>query len=464
MNRDQKKQRNRKLNIATIVITAVLAVCLTVTAFLIPLRPERSDTEKRRLAEFPSFHFNTLFSGEYFSDISAWFSDTVPFRDALVSANAKIQHLLGTSTILSGFNEGVKGDEIPEYTPADPQATAAPAQTEQPPQTAAPETTLPPETTAPPETTLPPATEEPESVNEADIQKLSSILIYGNAGYEYYNFVQSAADNYVATINRCADALAGRAAVYSMIIPTSMDIVLPAAVRKSVSVSDQKQAIGYMESGMNANVRRISVFDTLAAHKDEYIYFRTDHHWTALGAYYAYREFCAVKGVAPIELGQCTKQSFDNFLGSFYNDSGMSPALGGTPDVVDAYTPPENAKLTVNESSGGTYVGNVIYNATTSRPAYKYSAFIYGDNPFSVIENQDRTDSSSCLLVKDSFGNAFAPFLLHHYKYVYIMDPRHYHGTVRDLVAQYGISDVIFTNNISMTRDKNQVQLVSDHI
>ena len=73
-----------------------------------------SEAEKRELAKFPEFSVTALLSGTYFSDIASWFSDTVPFRDTLVAINSKFQHILGTATVLKGFNEAKRGDDIPD--------------------------------------------------------------------------------------------------------------------------------------------------------------------------------------------------------------------------------------------------------------------------------------------------------------------------------------------------------------
>lgn len=443
-----KNGKNRKT--ARIVITGTLVLALTFGAFILPLRPKVSEAEKRPLARFPEFSFSSLFSGEYFSGISSWFSDTVPFRDSLVELNSKIQHLLGTATVLKGFNEAKAGDDIPD-TPNTAPVTEAPGVSD-----------ISSETTAQPDSSTAAPETEPQGEYDGLVQKFDSILVAGNSGYEYYNFNQAAAEAYIAAVNAAGNKLGGRASVYSMIIPTSIDITLDSRVRKKVNVSDQKKAIDYMEGSMNQNVRRVEIFDTMKEHKNEYIYFRTDHHWTGLGAYYAYVHFCEVKGIQALPLSSYTVRSFDNFLGSFYNDSGKDPALGGTPDVVDTYTPPCNTKMTVTERSGNSFVTPMIYNATTNKPAYKYSAFIYGDNPFTVIENTDMTGGDALILVKESFGNAIAPLFTYHYKYVYVVDYRYYTGTLNSLVdtaknACGGNVDVLYCNNISMTRASGQV-------
>lgn len=311
---------------------------------------------------------------------------------------------------------------------------------------------------------LPPK-EEPLPPLKNNLKLLDALLIYDDAGYEYYHFVQSTADAYVRAVNAAGAKFRGKATVYDIIIPTSIDITLDPRIRERVSVSDQQAAIRYMESAMSRDVKVVSIFDTMKAHKNEYIYFRTDHHWTGLGAYYAYKRFCETKGVAPVRLSDCIRRSFDGFYGTFYFDSGRNADLAAHPDRVDTYMPPVNTYFWLTESNGNTRKGiPVIYNADTSAAGNKYGAFIWGDNPISVIENTDMKSGESCLMVKESFGNAMAPLLAYNYKYVYIVDYRYYKGTIADLVSRYGISDVIYCNNISMTRASYLVSSMANRL
>lgn len=460
----KKYTKEHRLNITKIVVTAAVLLAMSVLSLVIPLRPSVSETEKRELAKFPDFTLSALLDGSYFSDISLWFSDTVPFRDYFVSANSKIQNFLGTSRVQLGFSEGNKGDEIPdvpdniqtETTTAPPvtqESTTVPSVTE-PPVTIAPETTLPAETT----------TQSGSSESTTHSQAFSSIYIHENAGYEYYHFNQQATDGYISAVNQTADKLLGKANVYCMVIPTSIDIVLPETVRAKLSVSDQSKAINYMLGSMNYNVKKVNIYPTLKNHSGEYLYFRSDHHWTALGAYYAYTDFCNAKGISPLSLNSYGVLSFDGFLGSFYTDSGMNPALSATPDRVDAYVPPCNTVMTVYDKNGNPSVHPLIYNVSGNAASNKYGCFIFGDNPFTIIDNTDMVSGESCLVIKESFGNCFVPFLASHYKYVYVMDFRYSPYSIMSLVNAYGINDVIFCNNISMTRSTSMVNTLLNHI
>ena len=449
------RQKPKKRHVFRLAVLGAALLAAAVISLILPLRPTQSVSENRPLASFPSFSFESLFSGEYFSGIAAWFSDTVPYRDTLTSWNARLQHLLGVDTARNKYAERGHAEEVPTFAPGAPvtlpEFDGFDDLTEAP--------------TEPPVMDTDknePATEAPTEAPPVPqvSEKLDALLIYGNAGYEYYNFVERTAKNYSATLNRAAELLRGKATVYGMIIPTSMDIMLDPSVRATVSVSDQKAAITYMETLLSGEVKKVSIYDTLLAHNGEYIYYRTDHHWTGLGAYYAYVEFCRVKGVAPVALSQCVYKAFDGFLGSFYWDSNQNPALSVAPDTVETWMPAVRSTMhIVEKTSSGLreFDGSVIYDASSSSARYKYGAYIWGDNPFSVIENLDMPSGESCLLVKESFGNALAPLLTYNYKKVYILDYRENYDTVSALVEKYGITDVIFCNNISMTRSTSLV-------
>ena len=145
---------------------------------------------------------------------------------------------------------------------------------------------------------------------------------------------------------------------------------------------------------------------------------------------------------------------FPGFIGSFYNDL-KDEALKANPDTITAYRP--HAKDTATVVSPGDkddYSWNIIYDVSDYPAGVKYSTYIGGDNPFTTITNNEKTDGSACVVVKESFGNAFVPFLVDNYQYVYIVDYRYWQGNVGDLVKEKGAKDVIFLNNLSMIRNK----------
>lgn len=297
-----------------------------------------------------------------------------------------------------------------------------------------------------------------------------ALLINGDTAYEYYNFVRGTADLYTSAINRAGTLLAGKTNVYDMIVPTSMGITAPDNVVATINTSDQKKAINYMYSGMGkSGVKTVSIYDTLKARRNEYIFFRTDHHWTALGAYYAYCDFIKATGGTPAALDSFIVHQFPNYLGSFYTSSKKLPQLAANPDTVFAYQPKETNSMQIYFSVGGPAKTEPIISDMTNVSS-KYLTFIKGDRPFSIINNPAKNDGSVCVLVKESFGNAFAPLLVPNYQTVYIIDYRYFSGTVfggktynsiPQLCIDVKAKDLLFLNNISATRNKGLVNSIN---
>ena len=307
--------------------------------------------------------------------------------------------------------------------------------------------------------------EEPQVAPET----VGGLLVVEDSAYEYYNFVTDLAKEYITAVVNAGSKLAGKATVYDMVIPTSIDIMLPESYieKNSLNTSDQKKAIDeYILPSITAqdpNIKTISIFDTLKAHANEYLYFRTDHHWTQLGAYYAYVEFCNVRGFEPVPLDQFDRKDYTGYLGTFYSNT-ESSALANNPDTVEAYIPKANVTLNVTQSDG-TVLENwpLIANGDEYGQNMKYLIYCGGDQPYEEITNNDMTDGPTCIVVKESFGNCFIPFLVNHYSKVYVIDYRHYTaGTVTQLAQQVGADDVLCLNNISMTRNEGLVNQFSN--
>ena len=307
-------------------------------------------------------------------------------------------------------------------------------------------------------TTTKPASSNVITTSDKPYQS-GGVYVVGSAGYEMYNYVGSLAEKYQSTVNAVADSLSGVSQVYAMAIPLSSGITLPDELFSDIPGSDQAQAEKDILEGMGQNVKTIPLHDVMMSHRTEYIYFRTDHHWTALGAYYAYVQFCTAKGITPHNLSDYEVSQFPGFLGSFYNDGGKPDAMKNDPDTVNAYHPVSaTASMKYGDNENSTLTGGqVIFDESTASASLKYGTFIMGDNPFTVIENPEVSNGESCIVVKESFGNAFVPFLVDHYQTVYVVDYRYYSGSVTQLARDKGVKDVLFVNNLSAIRGSYQM-------
>lgn len=450
-----------------IVIFLLTFIVGLVIALANPLRPEYSESEKRKLAEFPRFSLQASVNGKYFRSIDTWFADTFPGRDSLISLKTRVQSLYGFHpTEIHGKIE--EGDAIPDVSIAENTSTgsdtgnsdsnAENAEQTQPGNIIASDSTAPDNTVTAENNNTPPKNE-----NEfiGNTQTLGALLLAGDSAYEYYNFNKQVAINYINAINSTSQKLNGVSTIYDIIVPTSMDIVLPQSVRKDLNSSDQQKAINFMYGSMNENVKTVAVYDILQQHSDEYIYFRTDHHWTALGAYYTYQQFAKNKGISPIPLESFKASEFPGFIGSFYTESGKKPDLKKNPDTVIAYNPPVKSSMYYIDANGQKVNWSVISDVSNWNPSSKYSTFIGGDHPYTYISNKESTDNSSCIVVKESYGNAFVPFIVPHYRNIHVIDYRYWKGNLADFAKKNSVDTVIFVNNISMTRSKALVNMLT---
>lgn len=442
-------KKNVPFHARKILLFSLSLALLSVTSWILPLRPTYSDFEKRDLTKFPVFSAQALFDGSYFDQIDVWFSDTFPFRDTFITANSYMKKLYGIQPVQVTGDVG-EGDDIPSA-PSQPISSEG-SSSESAGSSSNPESS----SSVPPTSSSEAPAPEIDVTNEVT-QSLGAVLIVGDSGYEYYNFSKDVANQYIGLLNRTAQKLDGTAQVYDMVVPTSMDIILPESFRKNLNTSSQKDAISYISGSLSPSVKSVPIYDTLKAHADEYIYFRTDHHWTALGAYYAYRSFAQQSGITPVELSQCEVKDFPGFLGAFYSDTKKNPALAQNPDTVTAYTPPGDISLQFTDKQGSVHDWPLISDVSTWAASSKYSTFIGGDNPYTVIKNASLTDGSSCVVVKESFGNAFIPFLAANYQTVYVIDYRYYSGNIPEFVKTNGVKDLLFLNNVSATRNASLI-------
>ncbi|HJA71658.1 MAG TPA: hypothetical protein IAA07_08810 [Candidatus Lachnoclostridium stercoravium] len=476
----KKRRVLRKRDAATVYIFGLGLLLLFVLGMALPLRPTVSDVEKRELEKFPKFQLETFLNGEYFGQISTWYADTFPFREKLLSANSAVKELYGIKTQQLYGNTAV-GDEIPDVIPEpnasgeqpspdeDPAALASAGAQEESAADSSPEAQVSEESSdgagqaeeAAAAASEPEETEEqlPDATIHVEPEVAGTVYIAEGRGFELYYFSREGADLYASVINEAAQKLAGTATVYDMLVPTAVSVCLDEQIQESLKSSPQDKAFDYVYSMIQDPVKKVSVFDTLKKHNAEYIYFNTDHHWTALGAYYAYREFAQAKGIEPKSLDSYQKVTFDHFIGSFYSFSNQAEALKNNPDTIEAYVPSSTNNMMFVEKSGEQRQWKIINDVSQYAAGVKYSCFIGGDNPYSRIDNPVLTDGSSCVVIKESYGNAFVPFLVDHYQTVHVIDYRYYKGNLVDFVKENGVQDVIFVNNADVLNTSKPKQI-----
>jgi hypothetical protein len=202
-------------------------------------------------------------------------------------------------------------------------------------------------------------------------------------------------------------------------------------------------------------------FETvLKDHADEDIFYHTDHHWTTLGAYYGYTAVMESMGRGEETLSadvfeRWTMPLSDQFQGTLYSQSGIHWL---TPDTIEFWGRGEG--LTVTSWRTGQAEESALYVTDYLGTKDKYSAFLGGNQPLCVIQNETVTDGSKLLLVRDSYSDSLAPFLARNFSEVHLLDLRYYRASVEQYAAENGIGDIAVLYSVpNFITDKNLVLL-----
>lgn len=229
-----------------------------------------------------------------------------------------------------------------------------------------------------------------------------------------------------------------------MLIPTAVTIYsdkLPAYAPTSNQMTTASAI--YDASGIPA----VNCTDWLYGGASEgQLYYRTDHHWTTLGAYYGYLAYCDAKGLTPVPLESMTAQTVtEEFAGTLYsrvNDYNHKK------DMITIYTNPAD-ELTVTYVDTGE-VTDSLYNLDYVAEKDKYSLFLNNIHPLIEIENKTADSQDELMLIKDSYANSMVPFLAHHYKKIYVFDTRYYRDGPSSFVAEHNdITDILLLYNMN---------------
>ena len=228
--------------------------------------------------------------------------------------------------------------------------------------------------------------------------------------------------------------------VRMMLVPDAAN-VLNHSLPSLAKPEDQTQMFSMVRKDLGDSVEWIDVSTELNKHKTEKIYYKTDHHWTTLGAFYSFQAAAPSLGIEGDLSGKYVSYAVsDSFNGMLASKSGVNL---GEKEQIDIYVPTEeDTDLIVDYVDEGKR-STSLYDSSKLKEKDKYTVFLGGN--YSLLDIRTvSTSKEKLLIVKDSFANSFIPFLTPYYREIVVVDPRYYSGTINDLMDSYRISEVLF--------------------
>ena len=244
--------------------------------------------------------------------------------------------------------------------------------------------------------------------------------------------------------------------VYLQLIPGSGSIWKDALPENAPNY-DQRELIDQIYSQVK-DVTPIDVYSVLDAHKDEYIYYHTDHHWTTLGAFYAYQVVAEAMGLTPLEKSDFTPEiASDSFFGTVYSTSGFSWVA---PDTIE-YWVPETEDIQVINYPKGQPVEGKLYDRSFLEKKDKYASFFGGNTPMLDITTGADASLPTLLVVRDSYADCQNPFWFRDFSRIIVVDLRYYKGDIDGLVRDEGVDSVLLTYNAGNFASDSEVFFLS---
>lgn len=293
--------------------------------------------------------------------------------------------------------------------------------------------------------------------NNTDGYMDNYLYVWNSKAFELFGGDDMTAERYADIVNTLAGKLSGMN-VYSMVIPNHTEMGLPD--RLIAGGDDDSSGKAYTNSQADnikaaynkmdqTKVTPVNAYNYLSEHCNEYIYFDSDHHWTGLGSYYAYKAFVESQGLEALSLDTCTEMTIGGFTGTL---SQMTSGI--KEDTVHYWQFPYTVTMDITDANGNVTNYDDPYFDEEASGTLTYGTFIYGDNPLTVLHSssENAQQGKKIAVVKESYGNAFVPYLSYNYEEVHVVDLRTFRNVSSGDLAAYcrqnGITDVLFLNGI----------------
>ena len=279
------------------------------------------------------------------------------------------------------------------------------------------------------------------------LKKENNGIYFGKDGFLFEKICklnEERVDNNISAINTFIGKYNNNK-FYFELVPTSAT-VYPEKLPDNAPIVDERDCEGKIKDKLSSNVKFVSPYDSLVKNSEQYIYYKTDHHWTTLGAYLGYVEFCSIADIEPYTLNnyECLKVT-NSIYGTLFSKSLHNVKEA---DEINVYLPlDQDLRKNIVEYVDEKEVSSTFYETSFLNKNDKYSLFFKSNHPYIKISTMAK-DKGSIVIFKDSYANSFVPFLTQNYSQIYIIDARYYCDNIDDVMKEAGKSaDVLFLYN-----------------
>lgn len=229
----------------------------------------------------------------------------------------------------------------------------------------------------------------------------------------------------------------------TLLVAPSASVIYPENLPFHAPMVDEDAMLNDIFSAVEGNANVIDMRKTFSEHRDEYLYYRTDHHWTTHGAYLAYLEFCKQQDLQPFDIQEQAAKTVDDFYGTSY---AAARCWNAKPDEI-TYYPLSNQQTIwkiIGENQFEEQSTGSMYDLDAFDTYDKYSAFLHGNPGYSTIKGDGE---GSILVIKDSYANCFIPYLTANFEKIGIVDFRSFGYGIDTLMKQENYDQVLILYN-----------------
>jgi len=246
---------------------------------------------------------------------------------------------------------------------------------------------------------------------------------------------------------------------YFMLVPNAISVTdekLPAYA----PVLNQNDYIDGFTAGLSKKLTVLDPRPILEQNRDQLLYYKTDHHWTTLGAWLSFQGVADAMGIKPDTDAYTVYPVTHSFSGALASKSGY---LTFTTDTIDVYVPKSEDTYSVVNYVEEQKKSPSFYSSEQLKAKDKYAVFLEGNHPIIKIKNSV-ANGKNLLVIKDSYANAFIPFLAPFYSEITVIDPRYYYDSIDALIADAQITDILYLFNANtFFRDTTLEPVLNDN-